>query len=313
DLIADKQIVISLSTSGYLRALQLDSFKRQKRGGRGVTAQTGRAEDNSSLFLIGRVHQKMLLFSNMGKAYFLNCYEIPITGKDSRGKSARAFLPLAENEEINAITIFDDFNDKDVLCMVTTKGIIKKSKLDDFKNVKKRGIVALNLSEGDSLVDVKLADDGQDIFLASRNGNGLRTSLGKMRAMGRTAAGIIGMRLEEDDQIIGLAIVHKDSSLAIITSNGYGKRTSYDQFNTKGRGGKGMAYLKVSEKIGHCVGIASVGPEEEIIVNTSGGMVVRFAAGTLSEQGRTASGVRVIDLNDEDVVTDFGIVPDEEI
>jgi len=309
DLIADKNIVISLTNAGFIKSVDLKTFKNQKRGGKGVTGAS-KAEDVSKFLVVGRIHQKILLFSNLGKVYLIKCHELPETGKDGRGKTIKSFLPVSEGETIHAITIFDDFNNDDVLCMVTKKGIIKKSQLNVFKNVKGRGIIALSLREGDELIDVKLTGPSDDIFLASKKGKGLRTNLGEMRSMGRAAAGIIGMRLAEDDAIIGMARVKEDASLIVITQKGYGKRISYQNFSAKGRGGKGMAYLNVNNKSGHCVGLASVKDSEEIIITTLSSMIIRIKADSIREMGRTATGVKAVNVTGTDLVNDISIIPE---
>jgi DNA gyrase subunit A len=310
DLIIDKNIVISLTRGGYIKVVDLSVFKKQKRGGKGVIGKQSKYEDLAKFLLVGRLHQKLLFFSNQGKAYLLNCFDLPETGKEGRGRFLKSFLPLEEKESISAMLLFDDFNNLDTLVMVTKNGIIKKSKLSEFKNIKNRGIIAINLNKTDALIDVKLAKSENDLFIASKNGNALRTKIFNLREMGRTAAGVIGMRLRKTDEIIGMTIVEDNTSLIVITKNGFGKRLSYNNFTAKGRGGLGMAYMKVTEKSGPCVGLASVKSTEEVIIITRNSMIIRINAKSLREMGRTATGVKVVNLNENDFVSEIGIIQD---
>ncbi len=308
DLIADEDMVITITNDGFIRRLPVDTFKKQRRGGKGVSAITTKREDFIKMMTIASTHDVIFLFSNKGKIFAMKAYEIPLASKTSRGKSLKGIINLSTDENITAICSIDNFESEKYLCMVTKHGILKKTDLNVFQNAKKGGIIALNLKKNDELVDVKVVDKGDDIVIASRGGNLLRTNLMKMRSMGRNAAGIIGMRLGKDDVIMGIDMVRKNSSLFVITEKGYGKRVDYKNFINKGRGGKGMAYVKVTNKNGSANGVKSVFDSDEIIITSKNGMAIRLLAEDVSLQGRATVGVKLLDLGDDDYVTDFAAI-----
>jgi DNA gyrase subunit A len=308
DLIADEDMVITITNDGFIRRLPVDTFKKQRRGGKGVSAISTKREDFIKMMTVASTHDVVFLFSNKGKIFALKAYEIPLASKTSRGKSLKGIINLAAEENITAICSIDNFESEKYLCMVTKYGILKKTDMNVFQNAKKGGIIALNLKKNDELVDVKVVDKGDDIVIASRGGNLLRTNLMKMRSMGRNAAGIIGMRLSKDDIIIGNDIVKKNSSLFVITEKGYGKRVNYQNFSNKGRGGKGMIYVKVTEKNGYSSGIKSVFNSDEIIITSKSGMAIRLLAEDVSIQGRATVGVKLLDISGDDGVTDFAVI-----
>ncbi|MDM7988265.1 MAG: DNA gyrase subunit A [Smithella sp.] len=308
DLIADEDMVITVTNDGFVRRLPVDTFKKQRRGGKGVIAISTKREDFITMMTIASTHDVVFLFSNKGKIFALKAYEIPLASKTSRGKSLKGIINLSSEESITAICSIDTFESEKYLCMVTRQGILKKTDLNVFQNAKKGGIIALNLKKNDELVDVKVVGKGDDIVIASRRGNLLRTNLMKMRSMGRAAAGIIGMRLMKEDIIIGIDIVKKNTSLFVITEKGFGKRVNYQNFSNKGRGGKGMAYVKVTDKNGFASGIKSVYPSDEIIITSMNGMTIRVLAEEISIQGRATVGVKLLDLSGDDRVTDFAAI-----
>ena len=308
DLIADEDMVITITNDGFIRRLPVDTFKKQRRGGKGVSAISTKREDFIKMMTVASTHDVVFLFSNKGKIFALKAYEIQLASKTSRGKSLKGIINLAAEENITAICSIDNFESEKYLCMVTKYGILKKTDMNVFQNAKKGGIIALNLKKNDELVDVKVVDKGDDIVIASRGGNLLRTNLMKMRSMGRNAAGIIGMRLSKDDIIIGNDIVKKNSSLFVITEKGYGKRVNYQNFSNKGRGGKGMIYVKVTEKNGYSSGIKSVYNSDEIIITSKSGMAIRLLAEDVSTQGRATVGVKLLDISGDDGVTDFAVI-----
>ena len=213
-------------------------------------------------------------------------------------------------EDITAICAVPDMESEDCMCMVTKSGILKKTAVTEFANAKKGGIIAINLKKEDELVEVKLAGKEGDVMIASRRGLLLRTKLSTMRAMGRNSAGIIGMRLATGDEIVGMDLVKKDASLFVVTSKGFGKRMEYKNFATKGRGGKGMAYLKVMDKNGQAAGVRSVFGDDEIIIASKSGMMIRLTADEVSMQGRATVGVRLLNVEDNDEVSDFAVLTD---
>ena len=310
DLIAEEDMVITITNDGFIRRLSTDTFKKQRRGGKGVIGMSSKKEDFITMMTIASTHDTLLLLSNKGKIFGMKVYEIPVASKNTRGKSLKGIINLASGETITAICSVNDFSEN-FLCMVTRNGIMKKTALEEFSNVKKGGIIAINLHKDDELVDVKVVKSQDDVVIATRNGLLLRTNIAKMRAMGRNSSGIIGMRVASGDQIIAMDVVKPESDLCVVTSRGYGKKTQYSHFAAKGRGGKGMAYLKISEKNGYAVGVRSVHPEDEVIIASKKGMTIRLKAKEISYQGRTAAGVLLLQLDKDDEVTDFAVLYEE--
>jgi DNA gyrase subunit A len=311
DLLADEDMVISITNDGFIRRLSPDTFKKQRRGGKGVNGINTKSEDFIKMMMIASTHDTVLLFSNKGKVFALKTHEIPIASKTSRGKSLKGIVNLAAGEIISAMCAIPDFTQEMSMSMATKQGILKKIDAVEFENTKKNGIIAISLKKNDELVDVKIVHPDDDVVIASKKGSLLRTNLSKMRSMGRGAAGIIGMRLDSDDEIIGTDVVVKDSDLFVVTEFGYGKRMTYKSFAAKGRGGKGMTYLKITEKNGHAIGIKSVLPKDEIIIASKSGMTIRVLAEEVSEQGRSTVGVRLLTTTENDTVTDFAVLNDD--
>jgi DNA gyrase subunit A len=307
DLIADEEVIIQLSEDMFIKRLPLDTFRRQKRGGKGIQGSNTKRDDFIKKVVSAMTHDNIMLFSNKGRAFSLKVYEIPIASKDARGKSLKAVINLTEDEVITSLYTYREL-DESALLMVTKLGFIKKILLNEFSNTKKSGIIALGLRDGDSLIDVVSAKPEEDVFIGSSQGLAIRMNLSELRSQGRTASGVTGMRLSDQDYIAGVTIVKKDSELMVISEKGYGKRTSYDEFSTKGRGGKGMTFLKVTEKNGKAVGIASVSNKDEILVITQSGMAIRTPISDVSTFGRTAVGVKIVDTKEDDGVIDFAIL-----
>lgn len=303
-LIHDEDQVITLSENGYIRRVTLDTFKRQNRGGRGVTSG-GKKEDSLKLVHYCRSLDFVMLFSNRGKVFYTKVYDIPESSKDTRGKSIKSILTsLTDDEYITAIRSVREFADEQFLFLLTKKGIIKKMEIAQVSNAKKRGVLAVNFKDNsDWLVDVVIVQNKDTVFLASQRGLGLRTGLPK-RSQGRTASGIIGMTLPDGESMAGLGVVRDEKTefLFLITEKGYGKRVKYSEFAAKGRGGKGMTFAKLSDKQGNVVAIRTVQEDSEAVISTSAGMTIRVALKDIPVQGRTSAGVRIVDLNEDDSV-----------
>jgi DNA gyrase subunit A len=312
DLIAVESMVVTITQDGFVRRIPADAFKKQRRGGKGATGMSTKRDDFIRLMSLSSTHDNIFLFSNKGKIFGLKTHEIPIASKTSRGKSLKGIINLSTGEDITAICSVPEIQEEIFICMVTKEGILKKIDVSEYKNAKKGGIIALTLKKNDELTAVELVKNDDDIVIASKNGLLVRTNISKMRAMGRAAAGIIGMRLRTGDEIIGMDVVKKDSSLFVVSSRGYGKRVEYKNFATKGRGGKGMAYVKVTEKNGVSIGIRSVFESDEIIIASKSGKTIRLTAKEVSSQGRATVGVRLLDVEGDDVVTDFAVIPENE-
>jgi DNA gyrase subunit A len=312
DLIADESVFVSITNDAFIRRMPIDTFKKQRRGGKGVIGLSSKREDFVKMMTVATNHDTIYLFSNKGKIFALKTYEIPPSTKTSRGKSLRGLINLAQGENITALCAIKNFETDDFLCMATKYGILKKTEIKEFANAKKGGIICINLKKDDELVDVKVVEKESDIVIASKSGQLLRTNLQKMRPMGRTAAGIIGMRLDGEDYIIGMDIVKQGSSLFVISDKGFGKRVSYNNFVNKGRGGKGMAYLKITDKNGFAAGIRSVNVTDEIIITSLSGMTIRLLAKDVSTQGRATVGIKLLELSENDLVSDFAVITESD-
>ncbi|TGM08838.1 DNA gyrase subunit A [Leptospira barantonii] len=308
DLIADEEIVIQITFDQFIKRLPIDTFKRQKRGGKGIQGLSQKRDDVIKIMKAAMTHDSIMFFSNIGKVYVMKAYELPIASKEARGKSLKAIINLREDEYISSVFAFrEEDMDKDLL-LVTRRGFIKRIQLKEFGNVKKSGIIAIGLREGDDLIKVEAINDKDEVIIFSRKGLALRIEGNIIRAQGRTASGVTGMRLAEDDAIVGLSKFKEGEDIFVVSEEGYGKRLGFEEFAAKGRGGKGMAYLKVTEKNGFSVGTGSVGNEDEIILITQQGMTIRINAFDISKLGRTAVGVRIVDLKDNDKVQDFTVL-----
>ncbi|MGJ4787464.1 DNA gyrase subunit A [Leptospira koniambonensis] len=308
DLIADEEVVLQITYDQFIKRLPLDTFKRQRRGGKGIQGLSQKREDVVKIMKTAMTHDNVMFFSNTGKVYMMKAYELPQASKEARGKSLKAIIGLGENETISAIFTFKEEDKGKDLLLVTKNGFIKRVELSEFGNVKKSGIIAIGLRDGDQLIEVISVIKGDNVMIFSANGLALRIEMDTIRAQGRTAQGVTGMRLAKEDAIVGLSKVVEGDDLFVISENGYGKRLGFEEFGTKGRGGKGMAFLKVGEKNGAAVAVSSVGEEDEIILVTQQGMVIRTEANQISKMGRTAVGVRVVDIKDNDRVQDCTVI-----
>lgn len=308
DLIADEEVVLQITYDQFIKRLPLDTFKRQRRGGKGIQGLSQKREDVIKIMKTAMTHDNVMFFSNIGKVYMMKAYELPQASKEARGKSLKAIIGLGENETVSAIFTFKEEDKGKDLLLVTKNGFIKRVELSEFGNVKKSGIIAIGLRDGDQLIEVISVIKGDNVMIFSANGLALRVEMDTIRAQGRTAQGVTGMRLSKEDAIVGLSKVVEGDDIFVISENGYGKRLGFEEFGTKGRGGKGMAFLKVGEKNGAAVAVSSVGEEDEIILVTQQGMVIRTEANQISKMGRTAVGVRVVDIKDNDRVQDCTVI-----
>ena len=309
DLIANETEVITLTESGYIKRVPIDTFKRQQRGGKGVISG-GKKEDILRHIHLCQSHDFLLLFSNRGKVFYLKTFEIPESGKDTRGKNIRTFLGLVDKEHITAIVSIKDFSEEYYLMLLTKRGIIKKIELKHIQNAKKGGVLAVQFkaNENDHLVGVTIVQSKDQVFLATKEGLGLRIEVDKIRAQGRVASGVSGMGIAEINEMVDICKIKNDSDqLFIITTKGYGKRVPFSEFISKGRGGKGMIFYKCSEKTGKIASIRSLDQRCDIVVATTLGMTLRISADGVSTQGRSAAGVRILNINENDQVIDTAV------
>jgi len=295
DLITEEDVVVTLSHRGYAKAQPLDVYQAQRRGGKGKTATATKDEDFVDKLFVASTHDTILCFSSAGKVYWLKVYQLPQAGRNARGKPMVNLLPLEEGERISAVLPIREYEEGKFVFMATEQGTVKKTPLADFSRPRASGIIALDLKEGDQLIGVDLTDGDQDIMLFSSAGKAVRFNESAVRPMGRTAAGVRGIRLDPGQRVISL-IVATEGDVLTVCENGYGKRTPIDQFPVKGRGGKGLISIRTSERNGDQIGATLVEEEDEIMLISDGGTLVRTRVSDVPRMGRDTQGVKMISL-----------------
>ncbi|MEW8014752.1 MAG: DNA gyrase subunit A [Candidatus Sedimenticola endophacoides] len=296
DLITEEDVVVTLSHAGYAKAQSLDTYRAQRRGGRGKSAAQTKNEDFIDKLFVANTHDTILCFSSRGKVYWLKVYELPQAGRNARGKPIVNLLPLESGERINAVLPVREYDEQRYVFMATGSGTVKKTRLADFSRPRASGIIAVDLREDDTLVGVALTDGSQDVMLFTSAGKAVRFEESKVRPMGRTACGVRGVRMGEGQRVISLIIAESGRTVLTVTENGFGKRTPVEQFPVKGRGGMGMISIKTSERNGAQVGAVLVDENEEIMLISDGGTLVRTPVDDISLMGRNTQGVTVIRL-----------------
>ena len=298
DLIPQEDCVVTLTNNGYIKRMPVSEYKTQRRGGRGISGMKQREEDFVDTMFICGTHDNILFISNKGIMYKLKCYEVPDGSKASRGFNLINLLPLTENEKIAAMIKCTDFSDENFITMVTKNGKIKRTNLSLYRNVRKNGLIAIGLDEGDEIAGVRMTDGHAQLFVATRNGMAIRLEEEKGRALSRSAHGVKAIRLRDGDYVVGMARVREGATLLTVTENGYGKRTSLDSYRIQNRGGYGLTNYKVDEIRGHVCGIKIVDEEDDIILVSSDGIIIRILASDIRVMGRIAKGVRVMKVNE---------------
>ncbi|MGD9788433.1 MAG: DNA gyrase subunit A [Sulfuricellaceae bacterium] len=299
DLIAPEDVVVTLSHSGYIKAQPLDDYRAQKRGGRGKQATATKEDDFIDNLFIANTHDYILCFSNRGRVYWIKVYNVPQGGRGSRGKPIVNLLQMQEGEKINAILPVKEFDDGHFIFMATAHGIVKKTPLSEFSRPRSTGIIAVGLDEGDYLVGVALTDGKHDIMLFSDGGKAMRFDENDVRPMGRGARGVIGMRLQKGQRVISLLVAENESqSVLTATENGFGKRTPIAEYTRHGRGTQGMIAIQTSERNGKVVAAALVEESDEIMLITTGGVLIRTRVKEIREMGRATQGVTLITLDE---------------
>jgi DNA gyrase subunit A len=297
DLIEDEDLVVTLSTKGYIKTVQAAAYKSQGRGGRGVRGAALKDEDYVEHLVHTSAHAYLLLFSSHGTVYRLKAHEIPMKERTARGTAIVNLLPLAPGESIESIIDTRDYETNQYLFFCTRQGQVKKTKFTAYDSSRRDGIIAIKLRDGDELVRVIPCNDGDDILMLSHNGTAIRFAGSDVRPMGRSAAGVRGMRMKDDDAVVSCDVAREDAAILIVTDAGYGKRTKVENFNTQGRGGQGVRGIKLTARKGHVVAAFMVGLEDEIFVIATGGVIIRMPVRDISSQGRDATGVRVMNLD----------------
>ncbi|MDQ7017466.1 MAG: DNA gyrase subunit A [Gammaproteobacteria bacterium] len=311
DLISEEDVVVTLSHAGYAKAQPLSDYATQHRGGRGKSATRMKDEDFIDKLFIASTHDTMLCFSSLGKVYWKKVYELPLASRGSRGRPIVNLLPLEKEERINAILAVREFSEDQFIFMATRKGVVKKTPLSHFSRPRSNGIIALDLREGDQLIGVDLTDGEKDVMLFSSGGKAIRFKEEAVRAMGRTAAGVRGIRLGEEQQVISLIVVNEGEILTV-TENGYGKRSPVDEYRLIGRGGQGVVSIQTSERNGAVVGAIQVLEEDEIMLISDHGTLVRTGINEVRSMGRNTQGVRLIRLSKGELLAEVERVVKEE-
>ncbi len=299
DLIPEEESVYTLTNKGYLKRMPADTYRSQRRGGRGIMGMTRREEDFVQTMFTCSTHDFIMFFTNFGKAYKLKGYEIPESSRTGKGMNAVNILPLEAEEKISAMIKVPAEADGEYLCMVTRKGIIKRTLLDAYKNIRKNGVIAINLDEDDELAWVKLTYGNDDLLVATRNGFSIRFNENDARPIGRTARGVKAIELREDDEVVGMDKLADDDIVLTVTETGYGRRSPGDEYRVQSRGGKGVTNYK-TEKYGKVAALMNVKEDEDIILISSDGVIIRMPSDSISLFSRTSKGVRVMRVGDGD-------------
>lgn len=313
DMIADENVVITISHSGFIKRFPVSGYRRQSRGGKGVTGATTKEDDFIEHMFIASTHNYILFFTDKGRCYWLKVHEIPEAGRATRGKSIVNLIEKQQDENIAAFVPVQEFNDKQCVVMVTQHGMVKKTSLTEYSNVRRTGITAITLQKGDVLKEVKLADGSQDLVIGTHNGFAIRFNEKEARQMGRTAAGVRGVKLGKGDLVVGaVAVKRQTTSILVVSEHGYGKRSELDEYRVSHRGGKGVITLRVTDKTGFMVAIREVLNNDDVVVVTTKGVVIRQPAKEIRMAGRNTQGVRLIRLDAGDQVSAIAAVPTEE-
>lgn len=315
DLIEEEDVVITLSNKGYIKRLAQDEFRSQKRGGRGVQG-TGVNDDDFVRDIVSTsTHDHLYFMTNKGRVYRLKGYEIPEYGRTAKGLPIVNLLKLDEGESIQTVinAKSDEASENNHLVFVTRQGLVKRTKEAEFKNIRQNGLIALKLREGDELINVFLTTGNEEIVIGTKFGYSVRFKENTIRSMSRMAAGVKGVTLRDGDQVVGAAAITEDQEVLIITEKGYGKRTSATEYPTKGRGGKGIKTANITEKNGNLAGIVTVSGDEDIMVITDTGVIIRTAVANISQTGRATQGVKVMRLDDSARIVTFALVEPEEV
>ncbi len=313
DLIAEEDMVITISHLGYVKRLSVSQYRKQQRGGKGVIGIETKEDDFAEHLFIASTHDYILFFSNRGRCYWVKVHEIPVGGKMAKGKPIVNMCEMGKDEAMTAFCKVREFSPDKYIMMATKLGIIKKTSLDAFSNPRKVGVNAMDIADKDDvLIGAMITDGSYEVVLATRMGMAIRFPEDKVRAMGRTAYGVKGIELAEKDYVIGMVVVKRDSSLLVVCENGYGKRTSIDDYRITNRGGKGVINVKTSERNGEVVAIMEVLDEDELILITKKGIANRQSVKDIKVIGRNTQGVRLINLGKDDLVTDVARVVKED-
>ncbi|HEX3044558.1 MAG TPA: DNA gyrase subunit A [Bacillota bacterium] len=302
DLIAVQDIVVTMTHMGYTKRMPVTTYRSQKRGGRGISGMSTKDEDFVEHLHITSTHDNILFFTNQGRVYTLKGYEIPETGRQARGTAVINLIQVQPGERINAVIPIKEFRPDCFLFMGTKQGIVKKTALDEFESIRKGGLIAISLDENDELIEVKLTDGGQEIIMVTQNGLAIQFPEGEVRATGRTSRGVKGISLREQDSVVSMDIAYDQADLFVITEAGIGKRTQLDDYKVQSRGGKGVKTMKLTKKHGVVAGTEVVTDNDELMIISAEGVIIRVSVKDISQTGRDTQGVKIMKLDQNDRV-----------
>lgn len=311
DLITDEEMVIALSHQGYIKRNPLSAYRSQRRGGKGLIGMETKEEDFVSELFIGATHDYMLFFSNMGRLYWLKIYQLPEAGRAAKGKALINLLALSEGEKITTALPVRDFKDS-FLVMVTKNGTVKKTALEEYSNPRGKGIIAISLDKGNELIAVRKTDGKSDLIIGTKKGLAIRFNEEDVRGMGRTAKGVKGIRLMKGDEVVSAEVAADRTKILTVTEKGFGKRSMVEEHPVQSRGGKGVIAIKLTEKGGKAVGLMQVRDEDEVVMITSSGKLIRTLAGNISLLGRNTQGVKLMDVEGDDKIVSIGKVAEKD-
>ena len=312
DLIEDEDVVITISHTGYIKRMPSDTYKSQKRGGRGITAMTTKEEDFVEQIFTTSTHNFLIFFTNKGKCYRLKVYEIPEAGRQAKGTAIVNLLNITGDEKITTVIPLKKFDDELFLMAATKMGVVKKTPLAEYDTSRRDGIIAINLEDHDELIGVQLTDGKQDMILVTAGGQAIRFAEEEARPMARATKGVRGIKLMDDDYVVGMEVVRDEGDLLVITANGYGKRTPMEEYRQQARGGKGVFTVRPSARNGEIVGALVVKDDEEIMAISKEGIIIRIKVAEISTMGRTTQGVTIMKMGDHDSVVSMARVAEHE-
>ncbi|MFA8344356.1 MAG: DNA gyrase subunit A [Rhodothermaceae bacterium] len=313
DIIAEEDVVVTISHKGFIKRFPVSGYRKQARGGKGVTGAGTKDEDFIEHMFVASTHHYIMFFTDKGKGYWLKVHEIPEGGRAARGRAIQNLVEKDKNENIQAFITVKEFTDDKYIAMVTANGTIKKTVLSAYSNVRKGGIIAINLVEGDRLVEVKVTDGNNDIVIGTSNGMAIRFNEDDVRPMGRTSTGVRGVKLGKDDEVVAAIVIKNTSTILVVTDKGFGKRSDINDYRITKRGGKGVITVKTGEKNGNLIAMKEVNDVDELVIITTKGMVIRQGIKTIRVMGRATQGVKLINLKDGDSIADIArVIPDDD-
>ncbi|MGE5590286.1 MAG: DNA gyrase subunit A [Bacillota bacterium] len=312
DLIPEEDMVVTLTHAGYIKRLPLDTYRSQRRGGRGVTGMGTKEEDFVEHIFVATTHHSILVFTNRGKVYKLKVHQVPEAGRTAKGTAIVNLLQISPGEKIQAVIPVKGVDEDHFLFFATQAGTVKKTRISEYANIRAGGLIAVGLEEQDELVGVRRTDGNSEIILVSARGQAIRFKEEDVRAMGRSAHGVRGMNLDRDDVVIGMDVADDTADLLVVTDQGFGKRTPVKEYRLTGRGGKGVRTMNLTRRNGNLVGIRSVREDDELILITANGVLIRIAVREVSQQGRDTQGVTVMRPDEGDKVVALALVPPKE-